>query len=125
MKYINSIKKDTSIPIVSSLKNINSIIKDYEIKEEWSNEAEEGYVVSQSPEFIDGYKVNVTEKVTLVISKGQKLVTLPKKMIGKNFDDIAKELDDLEIQYEKLEETSETVEEVIVISVEPEYGEET
>lgn len=31
-KYINSIKKDTNIPIVSSLKNINSIIKDYEIK---------------------------------------------------------------------------------------------
>lgn len=31
-KYINKIKKDTNIPIVSSLKNINSIIKDYEIK---------------------------------------------------------------------------------------------
>jgi len=31
-KYINSIKKDTNIPIVSNLKNINSIIKDYEIK---------------------------------------------------------------------------------------------
>ena len=31
-KYINSIKKDTNIPIVSSLKNINSIIKDYEVK---------------------------------------------------------------------------------------------
>ena len=32
-KYINSIKKKTSIPIVTSLKSINSIIKDYEIKE--------------------------------------------------------------------------------------------
>ncbi|MBQ3021645.1 MAG: nucleotidyltransferase [Bacilli bacterium] len=32
-KYINTIKKDTNIPIVSNLKNINSIIKDYEIKE--------------------------------------------------------------------------------------------
>ncbi len=31
-KYINRIKKDTKIPIVSSLKNINSIIKDYDIK---------------------------------------------------------------------------------------------
>ena len=31
-KYINSIKKDTNIPIVSNLKNINSIIKDYDIK---------------------------------------------------------------------------------------------
>ena len=31
-KYINSIKKDTNIPIVSSLKNVNSPIKDYEIK---------------------------------------------------------------------------------------------
>ena len=31
-KYLNTIKKDTSIPIVSNLKNIDSIIKDYEIK---------------------------------------------------------------------------------------------
>lgn len=31
-KYINSIKKDTTIPIVSSLKNANSIIKKYEVK---------------------------------------------------------------------------------------------
>ena len=31
-KYINSIKKDTNIPIVSSLKNVNSVIKDYEVK---------------------------------------------------------------------------------------------
>ena len=113
------VKKEDAIKLLEELG-----FKDYEIKEEWSNEAEEGYVVSQSPEFIDGYKVNVTEKVTLEISKGQKLVTLPKKMIGKNFDDIAKELDDLEIQYEKLEETSETVEAGIVISVEPEEGEE-
>ncbi len=30
--YINKIKKDTNIPIVSNLKNINSIIKDYNIK---------------------------------------------------------------------------------------------
>ena len=32
-KYIKDIKNKTSIPIVTSLKNINSIIKDYEIKE--------------------------------------------------------------------------------------------
>ena len=31
-KYINFIKKDNNIPIVSNLKNINSLIKDYEIK---------------------------------------------------------------------------------------------
>ena len=31
-KYINSIKKDTTLPIVSSLKNIDSKIKDYEVK---------------------------------------------------------------------------------------------
>ena len=31
-EYIKKIKKDTNIPIVTSLKNINSIIKNYEIK---------------------------------------------------------------------------------------------
>ena len=30
--YINGIKKDTNLKIVSSLKNINSIIKDYDVK---------------------------------------------------------------------------------------------
>lgn len=30
--YINSIKKDTNLKIVSSLKNINSVIKDYDVK---------------------------------------------------------------------------------------------
>ena len=113
------LKKEEALELLKELG-----FKDYEIKEEWSNEAEAGYVVSQSPEFIDGYKVNVTEKVTLVISKGQKLVTLPKKMIGKTFDEISQALDELEVQYEKIEETSETVEKGIVISAEPEEGEE-
>lgn len=31
--YINKIKKDITIPIITSLKDINSIIKDYEVKE--------------------------------------------------------------------------------------------
>ena len=31
-KYINSIKKDVNIPILSNLKNVDSIIKDYDIK---------------------------------------------------------------------------------------------
>lgn len=97
--------------------------KNYKIEEDWSDDVEEGYVISQSPEFKENFNRNITEEVTIVVSKGQKLVTLPKKMVGKKYDDIVSELDDLELYYEKIDVTSETVEEGIIISVEPEEGE--
>lgn len=98
--------------------------KNYEIKEEYHDEVPEGYVVSQKPEYKENFNINVDDKVELVISKGQKLVTLPKKMIGEEFTKITKELDKLEITYEKIEETSEEVEAGIILSVEPAEGEE-
>ncbi|MBO5398584.1 MAG: Stk1 family PASTA domain-containing Ser/Thr kinase [Clostridia bacterium] len=98
--------------------------KNYEIKEEYSDEVPEGYVISQSPEYKENFNINVTEKVVIVISKGQKLVTLPKKMVGEKFEKVAEELDELEVTYEKTEEASEEVEAGIILSVEPEEGEE-
>lgn len=97
--------------------------KNYKIEEDWSDDVEEGYVISQSPEFKENFNRNLTEEVTIVVSKGQKLVTLPKKMVGKKYLDISAELDKLELDYEKIEETSETVEQGIIISVDPEEGE--
>ena len=98
--------------------------KNYEIKEEYNDEIPEGYVVSQKPEYKENFNINVDEKVELVISKGQKLVTLPKKMVGEEYTKVTKQLDELEVTYEKVDETSEEVEAGIILSVEPAEGEE-
>lgn len=111
--------KDEAIKLLNSLG-----FNDIEIEEEYSDEVEEGYVISQKPEYKSNFTVNVTEKITLVVSKGQKIVTLPKKMVGKNIEEVKKELDDLELKYSIVEENSETVEADIVIAVNPEEGEE-
>ncbi len=99
--------------------------EDIKFEEEYSDTVEAGYVIKQTPEYAgDEFRINVTEKVTLVVSKGQKIVTLPKKMVGKKFEEVTKELNDLELKYETIEENSETVEAGIVIAVNPEEGEE-
>lgn len=98
--------------------------KNYEVKEEYNDEIPEGYVVSQKPEYKENFNINVDEKVELVISKGQKLVTLPKKMVGEEYTKVTKQLDELEVTYEKVDETSEEVEAGIILSVEPAEGEE-
>lgn len=113
------ITKDEAIKLLNSLG-----FNDIEVEEEYNDEVEEGYVISQKPEFKSNFKINVTEKITLVVSKGQKIVTLPKKIVGKNIEDVKKELDDLELKYTIKEENSEDVQAGIVIDVDPEEGEE-
>ena len=114
-----ALKKEEAIALLEELG-----FKNYEVKEEYSDDVEEGYVISQTPEYKENFNINLTEKITIVVSKGQKMVTLPKKMVGKKYDDITDELDELEVNYEKVEETSETVEKGIIISVDPKEGEE-
>ena len=86
--------KDDAIKLLNSLG-----FEDITIEEEYSDDVEEGYVISQTPEYKSNFKINVTEKITLVVSKGQKIVTLPKKIIGKNIEDVKSELDELELKY--------------------------
>lgn len=111
--------KDEAIKLLNSLG-----FNDIEVEEEYNDEVEEGYVISQKPIYKSNFSVNVTEPITLVVSKGQKIVTLPKKMVGKNIEDVKKELDALELKYNIIEENSETIEADIVIAVDPEEGEE-
>ena len=92
--------------------------------EEYNDEVEAGKVIKQKPSFQENFQINVTEEITLTISKGQKIVTLPKKMVGKKVEDVEVELDALELKYVRNEETSEEIEKGIVMSVEPEEGEE-
>lgn len=118
-KNSERLTKDAAIALLEELG-----FKDYEVVEEFNDEVEEGYVVSQTPEFKENYNINITEKITLVVSKGQKLVTLPKKIVGEEYSKITKQLDELEVNYEKIDEPSEEVEKGIILSVELDEGEE-
>ena len=116
---VGRLKKDEAI---QKLKELG--FEDITIEEEYHDTVEEGYVISQNPEYVGEFRINVDDKITLVVSKGQKIITLPSKMVGKNIEEVTKELDKLELKYEIKEETSETVEAEIVLAVSPEEGEE-
>ena len=90
---INNEKRMTKDEAIKALNDLG--FKDITVEEEYNDEVEEGYVISQSPEYKSNFKYNLTQSIKLVVSKGQKIVTLPKKMKGKNIEDVKKELDEL------------------------------
>ena len=95
------------------------------ILEEYSDTVDEGYVISQEPEYQgENFNINVTEPIKLTISKGKKIVTLPKKMVGKELDEVKKELDELEVKYEVTEINDEKIVAGEIISVDPKEGTE-
>ena len=94
--------------------------KNYKIEEEYDDEIEEGYVIKQSPTYQKDYLYNITEEITLIVSKGMKMVTLPSKIVGEKIEDVEKEFKDLEIKFNKIEEFSETVEAGVVIACDQE-----
>ena len=98
--------------------------KNIKYLEEYSEEVEVDYIIKQQPEFQENYNINLDQEIILTVSKGQKIITLPKKLVGKKIEDAQKELDELEAIYEIVEETSEEIEKGVIISTDPEAGEE-
>mgnify|MGYP003308364167 CR=1 FL=1 len=90
----------------------------------YSDEIEEGLIISQTPEYKENFNINITEPVTLVVSKGQKLISLPKKIIGKKLEEVTAELDSLELRYAVTEEFNEEIELGVIISLDQEEGSE-
>ena len=97
---------------------------DIEIVEEYSDEIEAGYVIKQNPDYKADYNYNLSEKITLTVSKGAKKIILPISMVGKKIDNLKEELDKLEANYNIIEETSEEVEKGIVLEVDQADGTE-
>ena len=125
MVNVSGINGATRLTKEEAIKALNDEgFTDITIEEEYSDDVEEGYVISQKPEAKDNYNYNLTQPITLVISKGKKIVTLPKKMVGKKVADVTAELDELDVSYSTEEVNDEKVEAGIIISVEPEEGEE-
>jgi serine/threonine-protein kinase len=102
----------------------NSGFTNYSFEEEYSDSVEAGYVISQTPVYQPNYTYNVDQAIVVLVSKGQKMITIPKKLVGKNIDEVKKALDELEAKYEVQEINDEEVEAGIVLSINPEEGEE-
>ena len=96
----------------------------YEITEEFSPEGkEEGLVLSQEPKYQDNYKINETEVIKLVVSKGIEMVEIP-KVAGDTKEDAIEKLEVANLKYEITEETNDKIQEGIVIKQEPAAGEQ-
>lgn len=96
----------------------------YEITEEFSPEGKEaGLVLSQEPKYQDNYKINETEEMKLVVSKGMEMVNVP-KVAGQSKEDAINKLEELDLKVEITEEISDKIAEGIVIKQEPVAGEE-
>ena len=55
-------------------------------EEEYSDDIEAGYVISQSPTFQDGYSIHLNEPIVVKVSKGAQQATLPDKIVGEKID---------------------------------------
>ncbi|MCR5186118.1 MAG: Stk1 family PASTA domain-containing Ser/Thr kinase [Clostridia bacterium] len=96
----------------------------YKFVEDYSDVVEAGYVVKQDPEFQANYLLNLDKEMTITVSKGKKMITLPIKMVGEKIESVKTQLDTLEAKYEIQEINDEQAEVGVVLEVSPEQGEE-
>ncbi len=88
-----------------------------ELEPEFSKDVEVGRIIRQTPNFAENYKIKEKTEITVVLSKGQEITTVPKVVLMKKEDAIAA-LEEAHLFAEVIEETSKTVEEGYVVSQE-------
>lgn len=108
-----SLPEVTSISVDDAKKKLEELGVKYEIEEAYSNDVEAGKVISQKPGAGTNYDAAKNSPVKLVVSKGVKVVKMP-KIKGLTYDEAVAELEKYELVAEKVEETSQTVQEGIV-----------
>ncbi len=92
-------------------------LKFTELEPEFSPDVPQGYVISQTPTYMDNYKIKQKTEIKVVISKGQEITTVP-KVVGMTKEEAISALEDANLVAEVIEETSKTVEENYVVSQE-------
>lgn len=116
-----SLPEVTSISVDEAKKKLEEQGIKYEIIEEYSNDVEQGMVISQKPVAGTNYDVQKNSPVKLTVSKGIKMVIMP-KLKGLKYEEAVAELEKVELKAEKVEEISQTVEEGYVIKQDDEEG---
>ena len=94
-----------------------------DIAEEFSSDVELGKVISQEPQFVDGYLVKEKSTVKIVISKGENIKIVP-DVVGKTKEEAEQAIKAEEFEVEIVEEASSKVEAGYVIKQDPEADEE-
>jgi len=82
--------------------------------EEYNAQVEAGKVISQNPAYIYNYKIKEKSKVTVMISKGTEMTTVP-KVIGMEKEEALAALTDAKLVVEEVPEKSTKVQEGYVI----------
>ena len=103
------------------------ILKDLKLKlvvksEEYDENIEKGKIISQDPTYKENYKIKEHSEISVIISKGTEKVDVP-NVVGKKKEEAEKELKDAGLVPEIIEENDEKVEAGIVLSQDPEDGE--
>ena len=118
-----SLPEVTSISLDEAKKKLDDLGVKYDIEEVYSNEVAQGNVISQKPAAGTTYDIQKNSPVKLTVSKGVKVVMMP-KVIGLKYEEAVEELEKVELVPEKVEETSQKVEEGYVIKQETAEGKE-
>lgn len=106
-----------------AVKQIKELGYQCEVEEVYSDEVEEGKVISQIPVPGSEYNPKVNRPIKLTISKGAKMVKMP-KVKGLQIDEAIEELKKYELEVKEEREESNTVEEGVVIRQEIEENTE-
>ena len=93
-------------------------------EEVFDDEVEAGKIISQEPPHTEGAKIKENSTVTVVVSKGQEIITM-QNVVGKTYEEAEKLIrEELNLVPERVDETSQTVEAGYVIRQDPEEGAE-
>ena len=126
--------KDAYIPVVVGEKEEDMLTEEEAIKKlveagfdknnikvvkETNDTIPVGYVFSQDPN--DGIQHKITEKITIKVSSGPKIVKLPDTLVGRNIDEVKSELEKLGLPSPEITEiTDEEKEKGMILAIEPE-----
>ena len=94
-----------------------------EITEEFSSDVENGKVISQEPQYIEGYLVKDGSTVKIVVSKGENIKIVP-DVVGKTKEEAEQAIKAEEFEVEVVEEANSKVQAGYVIRQDPEGEEE-
>lgn len=120
---------DIQVPelVGKTLEEAQELIKDTEIvlttEERNDDEVEAGKIISQDPEYKEGYTIKENAEIKVVVSKGPEIAEVI-KVVGETFEEAENKIKALGLNVEKIEETSQTVEAGIVTRQDPEEGTE-
>ena len=124
-----TLAENSRIFVVANEKTLNNtiLLKDLKLKlvvksEEYDENIEKGKIISQDPTYKENYKIKEHSEISVIISKGTEKVDVP-NVVGKTKEEAEKELKDAGLVPEIIEENDEKVEAGIVLSQDPEDGE--